>query len=112
MAKRPYFYQDLSWPELCDLAATDPVVVLPVGTTEQHGPHLPLSTDYLTAGTMARTAVEQVYPRALVLEAVPYSFNEHHMDVPGTSHDHAHTRSDYIQSSAASVALDGFRHSV
>ena len=44
MAKRPYVYQDLSWPELRDLAATHPVVVLPVGTTEQHGPHLPLST--------------------------------------------------------------------
>ena len=76
MAKRHYFYQDLSWPELRDIAATDPVVVLPVGTTEQHGPHLPLATDYLSAGAIARSAVEQVYPHALVMEAVPYSFNE------------------------------------
>jgi creatinine amidohydrolase len=67
MAKRPYFYQDLSWPELRDLAAADPVVVLPVGTTEQHGPHLPLSTDYLTAGSIARAAVEQVSPHALLM---------------------------------------------
>src|SRR5438045_9379903 len=110
MAKRPYFYQDLSWPELCDLAATDPVVVLPVGTTEQHGPHLPLSTDYLTAGTMARTAVEQVYPRALVMEAVPYSFNEHHMDFPGTIHVDAPTLIDYSASHGGSVAHDAFRH--
>ena len=112
MAKRPYFYQDLSWPELRDLAATDPVVVLPVGTTEQHGPHLPLSTDYLTAGTIARSAVEQVYPRALVMEAVPYSFNEHHMDFPGTIHVDAHTLIDYIASIGASVAHHGFQHIV
>jgi creatinine amidohydrolase len=112
MAKRPYFYQDLSWTELRDLAATDPVVVLPVGTTEQHGPHLPLSTDYLTAGSIARAAVEQIYPHALVMEAVPYSFNEHHMDYPGTIHIDVHTIIDYIAAIGTSVAHHGFRHIV
>jgi creatinine amidohydrolase len=112
MAKRPYFYQDLSWPELRDLAATDPVVVLPVGTTEQHGPHLPLSTDYLTAGTIARAAVEQVSPRALLMEAVPYSFNEHHMDFPGTITIDVHTILDYIAAIGTSVAHHGFKRIV
>jgi creatinine amidohydrolase len=110
MAKRHYFYQDLFWPELRDIAATDPVVVLPVGTTEQHGPHLPLATDYLSAGAIARSAVEQVYPHALVMEAVPYSFNEHHMDFPGTIHVDAHTIIDYIAAIGTSVAHHGFRH--
>jgi creatinine amidohydrolase len=112
VTKRPYFYQDLSWPELRDLAATDPVVVLPVGTTEQHGPHLPLSTDYLTAGTIARAAVEQIYPHALVMDAVPYSFNEHHMDYPGTINIDVHTIIDYIAAIGTSVAHHGFRHIV
>jgi creatinine amidohydrolase len=110
--KRPYVYQDLSWPELRDLAPTDPVVVLPVGTTEQHGPHLPLATDYLTAGTIARAAVEQVYPDALVMEPVPYSFNEHHMDYPGTIHIDVHTIIDYVAAIGTSVAHHGFRHIV
>ncbi len=112
MAKRSYFYQDLSWPELRDRAAADPVIVLPVGTTEQHGPHLPLSTDYLTAGTIARAAVEQVSPRALLMEAVPYSFNEHHMDFPGTITIDVHTILDYIAQIGTSVAHHGFRHIV
>ncbi|HWE64384.1 MAG TPA: creatininase family protein [Chloroflexota bacterium] len=112
MAKRPYVYQDLSWPELRDLAATDPVVVLPVGTTEQHGPHLPLSTDYLTAGTIAHAAVAELYPHALVMEAVPYSFNEHHMDFPGTITIDVHTIIDYIAAIGTSVAHHGFRHLV
>jgi creatinine amidohydrolase len=112
VGKRPYVYQDLSWPELRDLAATGPVVVLPVGTTEQHGPHLPLSTDYLTASTIARAAVEQIYPHALVMEAVPYSFNEHHMDFPGTIHIDVHTIIDYIAAIGTSVAHHGFRHLV
>ena len=112
MAKRPYFYQDLSWTELRDRTAADPVVVLPVGTTEQHGPHLPLATDYLTAGTIARAAVEQVSPRALLMEAVPYSFNEHHMDFPGTITIDVHTILDYIAQIGTSVAHHGFRHIV
>jgi creatinine amidohydrolase len=110
--KRPYFYQDLSWPEIRDIAPTDPVVVLPVGTTEQHGPHLPLSTDYLTAGGIARGAVERIYPRALVMEAVPYSFNEHHLDFPGTIHIDVHTIIDYVAAIGTSVAHHGFRHIV
>jgi len=35
----------LSAPEMLDAAQRDPVVVLPLGATEQHGPHLPASTD-------------------------------------------------------------------
>ncbi len=110
MSKRPYFYQDLTWTELRELAPADPVIVLPVGTTEQHGPHLPLSTDYLTASSIAQRAVELAYPHALVMEAVPYSFNEHHMDFPGTINIDVHTIIDYIAAIGMSVAHHGFRH--
>ena len=34
-----------TWPELADLAASDAVLVVPVGATEQHGPPLPATTD-------------------------------------------------------------------
>jgi mycofactocin system creatininase family protein len=36
---------DLTWPEVERLAAAGAVLAVPVGSTEQHGPHLPLSTD-------------------------------------------------------------------
>ncbi len=36
---------DLSWPEIGQRAAAGAVLAVPVGSTEQHGPHLPLSTD-------------------------------------------------------------------
>lgn len=112
MSKRSYVYQDLSWPELRDRAADDPVIVLPVGTTEQHGPHLPLSTDYLTASAIAHRAVAQVQPHALVMEAVPYSYNAHHMDYPGTIDIDPHTIIDYITAIGTSVAHHNFQHIV
>ena len=39
-------FADLTWPEVAALPA-DTVAVLPLGSIEQHGPHLPLSTDYV-----------------------------------------------------------------
>jgi creatinine amidohydrolase len=45
---------ELTWPEVRDAAARDAGVIVPVGATEQHGPHLPLSTDALLATELAR----------------------------------------------------------
>ncbi|WP_420836339.1 creatininase family protein, partial [Amycolatopsis lexingtonensis] len=36
---------DLSWPDVADRAASGAILAVPVGATEQHGPHLPLTTD-------------------------------------------------------------------
>ncbi|WP_210272537.1 creatininase [Chthonobacter rhizosphaerae] len=45
---RPFRMADLSWTDYRDrLAEEDPVVLVPVGAIEQHGPHLPLATDCL-----------------------------------------------------------------
>ena len=41
-------FADLTWPEVVALPP-DTVAVLPLGSIEQHGPHLPLSTDYVIA---------------------------------------------------------------
>jgi creatinine amidohydrolase/Fe(II)-dependent formamide hydrolase-like protein len=41
----PYFYSNYTWKELRDLPAQRRVVLLPVGSTEDHGHHLPLDTD-------------------------------------------------------------------
>jgi creatinine amidohydrolase len=100
----------MSWPEIREAVTRDPVVVLPVGTTEQHGYHLPLMVDYLCAGSVARAAVEAVAPNAILMREVPYSFNEHHLDFPGTIAIDAHTIIDYITCIGTSLAHHGFRH--
>jgi creatinine amidohydrolase len=46
------------------------VAVLPVGAIEQHGPHLPLITDVLTATEMSRRAVERIPEEAVLLPSV------------------------------------------
>jgi creatinine amidohydrolase len=47
--RRPIAYEDHTWEELAAAAARDAVVILPLGAIEQHGPHLPVSTDAFLA---------------------------------------------------------------
>jgi len=50
---------ELSAPAIASSLGPDSVLVLPTGAIEQHGPHLPVSTDLITAQTLAERAVEQ-----------------------------------------------------
>lgn len=104
-----YRYEELTWPEVREAVAQNRVAVLPVGTTEQHGPHLPLVTDVLTASEMSRLAVERIPEEAVLLPAVYYSFNEHHMDFPGTIAVEGETIIRYVTEIGTSLARHGFR---
>lgn len=69
---------------------------MPVGSLEQHGPHLPLATDTMVAATVARGAAEQLAVtggEVLVAPAVAYGASGEHEDFPGTisiGHDALH----------------------
>lgn len=104
-----YRYEEFTWPEIREAVAANRVAVLPVGTTEQHGPHLPLVTDVLTAAEMSRKAVESIPDEAVLMPAVYYSFNEHHMDFPGTIAIDGETIVRYVTDIGVSLARHGFR---
>jgi mycofactocin precursor peptide peptidase len=69
---------ELSWPDVADLAASGALVALPVGSTEQHGPHLPTSTDTDIAVALAERLAGQ---RDDVVVAPPLTY--------GSSGEHA-----------------------
>jgi creatinine amidohydrolase len=64
----------------------EPIAVLPLGATEQHGPHLPLETDaIIAAGIVER--VRALLPESLPVEFLPVEpvgYSVEHMDVSGT----------------------------
>ena len=64
-----YLYDELSWPEVRD-TPKDRVVVLPVGTLEDHGHHLPINTDVVIVESICRRAVESMPEEALLLPAI------------------------------------------
>lgn len=60
---------------------TEDVLVLPVGSTEQHGPHLPMGTDMMLAASIADSATADVGDRVDVVLApsLSYGMSEHHV---------------------------------
>jgi len=52
------YYTDYRWPELKEFAERDTIVLLPVGQTEEHGPHLPVGCDVMIAEETAKRVAE------------------------------------------------------
>ena len=52
------FYSDLRWPQLKTLAEQDAIILLPIGQTEEHGPHLPVGCDAFISEEMAKRVAE------------------------------------------------------
>lgn len=73
-----------SWPEVeAALEAGTTTVVLPLGATEQHGPHLPVDTDTRLATELAERVARRLGD-ALVAPAIPVGPSEEHAAFPGT----------------------------
>ena len=73
-------------PALIDAAREKAVVIIPLGATEQHGPHLPTQVDWRLALELSERAARlmQGRPRAVVTPAIPFGMSEHHMSLGGT----------------------------
>jgi creatinine amidohydrolase len=72
----------LTMPEFQAVVASNPWLILPVGTTEEHGPHLPLGTDTLQAERIAAAVAERT--GALVAAPIPYGLCRTTRHFPGT----------------------------
>jgi creatinine amidohydrolase/Fe(II)-dependent formamide hydrolase-like protein len=76
---------ELTWPEAEKRFKEVDVALLPVGSIEQHGPHLPLDTDAFDAEYLALKVAEGCTdPKPLVLPLIPYGVSYHHEDFAGT----------------------------
>ncbi len=67
-----------------EIAEANPqIAVLPVGSLEQHGHHLPVATDWLVADELGRRLAERLHD-AMLLPAICYANSQEHMDCAGT----------------------------
>ena len=82
----PRDWTDIRWPEFSAADAARWIAVLPLGATEQHGPHLPLETDVLI-GQAYLARVRELLPACLpvtFLPIQPVGISTEHIDFPGT----------------------------
>jgi creatinine amidohydrolase len=76
--------QDLTWPEVKELPWDDLVVIFPTGSFEQHGLHLPLTTDTDIADAIGKRIEQGMPDKVLLLPTLWPGHSTHHMHFPGT----------------------------
>jgi creatinine amidohydrolase len=102
-------------PALADAVARDPVVILPIGSVEQHGKHLPVGCDTNSAEAVALRAAEglaaALHP-ILLLPPLWYGYSPHHMGFAGTVTLGSETFLRVVQDVVESVLSQGVRRIV
>ena len=101
-------YGDNCWVDI-EGADKDKVVVIPLGSLEQHGHHSPLLTDtYLVTAVAERVAAE-LNEQTYKLPTLWLGASDHHLDMPGTVTVPNHIYTVMIKNIVRSIANAGFR---
>lgn len=101
--------ENMTWEEIQDILKETDIAIVPVGSTEEHGPHLPVNNDTFTAFQIAKKTAELAYDdvKALVVPAVPYGLTD--LEFPGTITLSRETLISVYKEIAKSLIKSGFR---
>lgn len=106
---QPLILADLSWPEVEAIRDDVEVVLIPVGSNEQHGPNLALSMDITGATEFCKRASAMAYPKLMVAPSLPWGVSYHHMNFPGTITVSAETFIQTLVEVVSSLQQHGFQ---
>ncbi|MFT4889236.1 MAG: creatinine amidohydrolase [Halobacteriales archaeon] len=96
---------DETWPDLGEYFDDESLALVPLGSTEQHGPHLPLATDHLIAEAFARAAADRT--DYLCTPTVNVGVSPHHRQFHGTMWVDPPAFRDYVESFTRNLAYHG-----
>ena len=105
----PWRYEKLTWPDINRAVADRKPVIVPIGSTEQHGPHLPLDVDVVCPTGVAEAAARLIPDTVLVMPAIPHGYTAHVMDFPGTVNIHWEHFIKFVVDVGNSLAYHGFK---
>jgi creatinine amidohydrolase len=102
-------WEELSVSQIETLDREATILLLPLGSVEQHGRHLPVGTDTMLASEVAIAAAKRLQSHAVALPPPWYGLSPHHMRFPGTITLAAQTMISLVEDIAASVVAHGFQ---
>ena len=106
-------FSHMSWQQIEQLPKNHSVFFLPISPMEEHGPHLPVGTDFLTANDTAKDAIKNLSKKStrltgVLLPAIPLGFCEFNTDFPGSISVSSKVIREVIISYGSSLAAHGF----
>ncbi|MFC6976087.1 creatininase family protein [Halomicroarcula sp. GCM10025709] len=99
------YLADEAWPDLESYFEAESLALVPLGSTEQHGPHLPEGTDHIIAEAFARRAAEET--GYLCTPTINVGVSPHHRQFHGTMSVDAPAFRDYVESLTRSLTEHG-----
>jgi creatinine amidohydrolase len=99
--------ENLKWPEVKRIDFSRCAVVIPLGSLEQHGPHLPLTTDTEIVTAIARQVESRLSSVILVTPTLWLGHSPHHMNFPGTLSVEPRIYIDIVKSLVLSMVRHG-----
>lgn len=112
MKKNPVRWEHLTREEIRAFSQQGAIVLVPLGSIEQHGPHLPVGTDAMLAAYTCEKIAEELNRRGkpcLVSPAITVANSTHHMSFPGSMTLKPQTYLAMLQDYCESLAAHGFR---
>ncbi len=109
---RVWFAGDLPWTRLKQLAQDGAVALLPIGSTEAHGPHLPLNVDVLVAEEVCRRVSRRLSAHQIstvIFPSICYGLTEFAAGFAGTVSVRAEVARDFITEVLMGIASHAFR---
>lgn len=107
LLKMKIWLQNMKWEEVEEaLTRGGKVAIVPLGSTEQHGKHLPLGTDSFSAIGLAKDVAE--ITGAVVVPPTWFGWSSHHMWLPGTITLRPETLNEVVFDICSSLVYHGF----
>lgn len=105
-----FLFHQLTREEINTRASAGAIAIIPVGATEQHGPHLPVGTDTYAVEHIVREASARIADEVpvLVTPTLPFGCSPHHLQFGGTLSFRSETYYALLTDLVESLIIDGF----
>jgi creatinine amidohydrolase len=105
--RKPLVLQEMTWTDVRDYLKNNDMVIIPLGSTEQHGPHLPLGTDCYESTGMAKMVSART--GVLVAPVLLVGYSVYHSGFPGSLSLKTETMTQVLFETAELLIGYGFR---
>jgi creatinine amidohydrolase len=109
--------EELNWKKIDALDREHTIFFIPLSPLEEHGPHLPVGTDFLTARDGAREAIRLIQKKKpettfILFPPIPLGYTKMAVDFPGTVSTSVKTIKMIVSDTCCSLARFGFKYFV